>query len=108
MNFIQHLITYYKGERFEALLLTLFGLLMMGVAAAMWQHIDRNVIVKGLLYPIAFLALFTFCAGSFGVYNNNQRIAELPKQYTMNANEVVKKEVARFQGPSGVNTWWMP
>ncbi len=108
MDFAQHLVSYYKGEWLEAALLTAFGVVTTGLATAMWQHVDHNTLLRGLFYPIAFLAAFTVLAGSFGVYNNSQRLASMPARYEQDPTGFVGAERARFEGPSGVNTWWMP
>lgn len=108
MDFTQHLITYYKGERFEAVLLTILGSVLLFIAIVMWQHMNQNQMLKGFFYPIAFLAVFTLFAGGFNTYNNNQRINNLPLQYATNQKEFVKAELDRFEGTNGVNKWWMP
>jgi hypothetical protein len=108
MDFAQHLVSYYKGEWLEAFLLTAFGITITGLAVVMWQHSDQNTLLKGLFYPIAFLAAFTVLAGSFGVYNNSQRLVTMPAQYAQNQTKFVQTEHDRFEGFSGVNTWWMP
>lgn len=108
MDFAQHLVSYYEGEWQEAALLTAFGVALTGVAVVMWQHADQNGLIKGFFYPIALLAAFTAMAGSFGVYNNQQRLAAMPAQYAQNQAEFVQAERNRFEGQSGVNTWWMP
>ena len=102
------LMTYYKGERLEAILLAVFGLLTIGIAVVMWQYINQNQMLKGLFYPIAFLGAFTLLAGSFNAYNNNQRLDKLPIQYSANQKEFVQTELKRFEGNNGVNKWWMP
>ena len=108
MDFAQHMISYYKGEWLEAVLLTAFGITTIILALMMWQHTDHNALLKGLFYPIAFLAAFTFIAGGFGVYNNSQRLATMPAQYVQNKIEFVQIERNRFEGTYGVNAWWIP
>lgn len=108
MDFTQHLITYYRGERFEAILLTALGLVLLIIAIVMWQNINQNQMLKGLFYPIAFLAVFTLSAGGYNTHSNNERINSLPVQYVTNQNELVKTEFDRFEGTNGVNKWWMP
>ena len=108
MDFAQHLVNYYKGEWLEAVLLTAFGIPTTSVAVVMWQHADQNALLKGLFYPIAFLATLTVLTGSFGVYNNSQRLATMPAQYAQNPAEFIQAERNRFEGTNGVNTWWMP
>ena len=108
MDFAHDLVSYYKGEWLEAVLLTAFGITTTCVAIVMWQHADQNALLKGLFYPIAFLAALTVLAGSFGVYNNSQRLATMPAQYAQSQAEFVQAERNRFEGTNGVNTWWMP
>ncbi len=108
MDFAQNLITYYKGERFEAMLLTILGIFLIGIACFMWQYQSQNQMVKGLFFPIAFLAIFTLLAGGFGAYNNSQRLEHLPLKYAENPKQFVQSEIDRFEGKNGVNTWWMP
>ena len=108
MDFTQHLITYYKGERLEAILLAVFGFVTIGIASVMWQHINQNQMLKGLFYPIAFLGAFTFLVGGFNAYNNNQQLEKLPIEYSANQKEFVQTELQRFEGNNGVNKWWMP
>jgi hypothetical protein len=108
MDFAQHMVSYYKGEWQEAVFLATFGIALTALAVVMWQHADQNALLKGLFYPIAFLAAFTVCAGCLGVYNNNQRLATMPAQYAKNQVEFVRAEHNRFEGAKGVNTWWMP
>ncbi len=108
MDFAQHLISYYRGERLEATLLTAFGVILSGLALAMWRHIDSSALLKGLFYPITFLAAFTVLVGGFGVYNNSQRLVSMPAQYAQNQTVFIEAEQKRFNGRSGVNAWWMP
>lgn len=108
MEFEQHLLTYYRGERFEAALLAAFGFLASGVAFAMWRSVDENSLVKGMIYPVAFLALLTVLLGSFGVYNNSRRLTDMPAAYQQAPAELVERETQRFEGRYGVNSWWLP
>ncbi len=50
----------------------------------------------------------TVLAGSFGVHNNSQRLANMPAQYAQNPVEFVQAERGRFDGPNGGNAWWVP
>ncbi len=108
MNFAQNIIIYYNGERNEAILLTILGLVLTSVSIFIWQHPGKNQMMNGFFYPIVFLALSTLILGGFGVYNNTQRLERLPSLYSTNHNEFVKNEINRFEGPYGVNKWWVP
>lgn len=106
MDFTQQLINYYKGERFESLLVAVFGIIAIGITISIWHH--QNQMLRGLFYPVAFLALFTFFVGSFGAYNNTRRLENLPLQYVKTPKDFVHNEFERFEGKNGVNIWWMP
>lgn len=108
MDFTQNLITYYKGERLEAVLLAVFGVVTIGIAVVMWQNFNQNQMLKGLFYPFAFLAVFTFLVGSFGTFNNTRRLEKMPLQYAENPKAFVQAEIDRFEGKNGVNKWWLP
>lgn len=108
MDFAQHLVSYYKGELLEAVLLTTFGITIMGLVVVMWPHVNQNALLKGFFYPIAFLAAFTVLAGGFGVYNNSRRLSTMPTQYAQSATAFVQAENNRFEGRNGVNAWWVP
>ncbi len=108
MDFAQHLISYYKGEWLEAVFLTAFGITTSGLAVVIWQHGDQHPLLKGFFYPIAFLASFTALAGAFQVYSNAQRLATMPAKYAQHHAQFVQAERNRFDGPNGVNAWWMP
>lgn len=108
MDFAPHLISYYKGEWLEAVLLTVFGITTTSLSVVMWQHSDQNALLKGLFYPMAFLATFTLLAGVFQAYSNSQRLTTMPAQYAQNHVEFLKAEHKRFEDSNGVNTWWMP
>ncbi len=59
MEFAQHMINYYRGEKLEAALLTAFGILLMAATITLWRHQDGSGLLKGLFYPVAILAVFT-------------------------------------------------
>jgi hypothetical protein len=108
MNLTQQLITYYKGERLEATLLTGFGLVIIVIAGAMWHYSNQNQMLRGMFYPIAFLSAVALFAGGFNAYNNHRRLDKLPTEYSKNPKEFVRRELQRFEGSNGVNHWWMP
>ncbi len=108
MEFAQHLLNYYRGERTEAALFAAFGFLLSVVSFAMWRTAEQNNLLKGMFYPIAILALLGVLLGGFGVYNNSKRLAVMPVAYQQTPAALVKQETERFEGRNGVNTWWIP
>ena len=51
MDFAHDLVSYYKGEWLEAVLLTAYGIATTSVAVVLWQHADQNALLKELFYP---------------------------------------------------------
>lgn len=108
MEFEKHLVDYYKGEWLEATLLTVFGMTIAVISVMMWHYAHQNTLLKGLFYPIVFLAIFTSLTGGYGMYNNGQRLAVMPAHYVESPSAFTLAERNRFDGPYGVNTWWVP
>lgn len=108
MEFTETLIGYYRGERNEAWWLVVTGVLLLGIGAIIWKNMFTNEVLRGLFYPILFLGMVASCAGAFNVWNNQRRLDTFPKEYQINPEMFVSKEVDRFQGKGGVNSWWQP
>jgi hypothetical protein len=107
MEFIQSTIAYYQGEKSEAIILAVVGL-VLGALSYFLVKLHPTALAKGLFYPIAFFALFALMAGSYNTYNNAKRLSEFPKLYTENAQQLIQNEWDRFEGKNGVNRWWFP
>lgn len=67
-----------------------------------------NELLKGLFYPLLLLFLLGLFAGGFNAKNNQKRLADLPKEYADNHVGFKSKEIIRFEGLGGVNSWWFP
>lgn len=108
MDFAETLIGYYKGERNEALWIAGFGVLTLIINVIIWKNMHSNDLLKGLFYPILLLGLLGLLAGGFNAGNNQKRLRELPLEYVADPSPFKIKEIKRFEGSNGVNTWWLP
>lgn len=108
MDFAETLIWYYKGERNEALWLAGFGLLILIINVLVWKNMQSNDLLRGLFYPLLLLGLLGIFAGGFNAWNNQTRLADLPLVYAQDNPTFKMKEIERFEGSGGVNSWWLP
>ncbi|MGF1637175.1 MAG: hypothetical protein ACFCUU_08890 [Cyclobacteriaceae bacterium] len=108
MDFAETLVWYYKGERNEALSLAVAGLVILIICAFIWKNMHSNDLVRGLFYPLLFLGLLGLFAGGFKAVNNQKRLTELPAEYAHDNRAFKLKEIERFEGSGGVNSWWLP
>ncbi|WP_194778366.1 hypothetical protein [Pararhodonellum marinum] len=108
MDLTETLIWYYKGERNEALWLAGFGMFLMIMNALVWKNMHANDLLRGMLYPLLFLGLLGIFAGGFNAWNNQKRLAELPRIYAQDTQSFKLMETECFEGAGGVNSWWLP
>lgn len=107
MEFTDSIITYYRGEKSEALILVISGIIVLALLSSLlWKY--PSDLAKGLTYPVSVFILIALFAGTFNAFNNEKRLKELPVKYVVNQKAFVEAEVHRFEGPNGVNKWWLP
>jgi len=108
MSFSDHIMLYYKGERYEAVLLFIFGWICLFISLPIIGSKTSNPLSKGLLYPIIALTVVCMFAGGYNAWNNNNRLRIMPNKYAKDASAFIKMETRRFEGANGVNSWWLP
>lgn len=101
-------MTYYKGERYEAVWLVIFGLLLFLISLLIGRNMSTNEMLKGLFYPLVLLTAVSIFAGGYNVWNNQKRLENLPAKHAQDHKLFVKEEIQRFEGANGVNKWWLP
>lgn len=107
MEFSESIISYYRGEKSEAIILLIFGVLVLVfLFGLLWKY--PTDLAKGLTYPISVFILIAVGAGIFNAYNNEKRLAQLPLKYFENKEAFIEEEYQRFEGQNGVNNWWLP
>ena len=107
MEFSESIISYYRGEKGEAVILVLFGILVFALLSTLlWKY--PSDLAKGLTYPVSVFILIAVFAGTFNAYNNQKRLNEFPARYLDNREAFVEAEFRRFEGDNGGNRWWLP
>jgi hypothetical protein len=74
----QYLIPYFTAEKQEALLFMLVGVLALAVSAAL---LAKGGPYKGMLYPLAAVAVIQLVVGSTVYFRTDAQVAELTAQY---------------------------
>jgi hypothetical protein len=107
MDFTHSIIAYYQGEKTEAVILAVFGGLVLLMMLLLRIYYPTEL-AKGLVYPVSIFVLIALSAGSFNVYNNAKRLKVMPLKYAGYKEKFVEAELVRFEGRNGVNKWWLP
>ena len=99
MKFIEYSTQWAKGEIFEGLCVTLFGVLII-VCTAMLHKFGTTINAKALIIPTLIIGLLFGMLGSYMLYSNNQRINQFESEYQANPTTFIeneKKRVEEFQ-----------
>jgi hypothetical protein len=107
MEFSDSIISYYRGEKTEAIILTYSGLIVLILIYSLLARYPTDL-TRGLLPPVLVFVAIAVFAGSFNIYNNNKRLKDIPLKYLENKQEFINDEFSRFEGNNGVNKWWLP
>jgi ABC-type transport system involved in cytochrome c biogenesis permease subunit len=97
MGFIDHTLTWCRGEIFEGRMFFLFGLLILVIALAYWRF-GATPYAKGVVIPFALVALFSIAVGLTLNFSNQSRIIKYQDEYSENAEQFIYKEKARTEG----------
>lgn len=90
----QHLIPYFIAEKQEALLFMLVG--FMALAASAWLF-KAGGSYKGMLYPLAAIALIQIVVGSSVYFRTDAQVATLSAQYQADPAGFKTEETHRMQ-----------
>ncbi len=96
-EFINHTISWYKGEIFEAGMLIIIGVSLLALSFYFWKFSHYEV-SRVLIIPILVVGLFWGIAGSYSLILNNNRIKEGRIQYKENPDTFIKNEKKRVDG----------
>jgi len=96
MEFIDHTLTWCRGEIFEGRVYFLFGLVIFFVAFAFWKW-GTSPFARGIIIPFAVVAVFSIAGGLTLNFNNQSRIVTYQKEYTENAEQFIQKEKERTE-----------
>jgi len=90
----QHLIPYFTAEKQEALLFMLVGLVALAVSAWLFK---AGGSYKGMLYPLAAVALIQIIVGSTVYFRTDAQVAALKAQYQSAPAVFQAEETQRMQ-----------
>ena len=99
MKFIEYSTQWAKGEIFEGLCVTLFGVLII-VCTAILYKFGTTINAKALMIPTLIIGLLFGMLGSYMLYSNNQRINQFEREYQASPTTFIeneKKRVEEFQ-----------
>lgn len=105
MDLLPHLLTYYRGERLNAIAMLIAGLVFLALFLLVWRQAAPGSMARGLLYPLALLALIGIGAGPFLLKSNNARLERLPQELARDPDAFIAKDTVRI---TGVNKAWLP
>jgi ABC-type transport system involved in cytochrome c biogenesis permease subunit len=96
MEFINHTLTWCRGEIFEGRMYFLFGLVILLIALVFWKW-GTSPNARGVIIPFAVVAVFSIAGGLTLNFNNQNKIIKYPNEYTANAEQFIQKEMERTE-----------
>lgn len=90
----EHLVPYFTAEKQESLLFMLVGALAIAVSLWLWF---RGGPYKGMLYPLAAVALIQIVVGSTVYFRTDSQVAALKAQFESDPVAFVAEETGRME-----------
>lgn len=97
MEFIQHTINWAKGEITEAMIMSVFGALIILCSVLLWKF-GTTPNTKSLIIPLMLIGSLPFFYGIFGVISNKNQIPIYEKSWEQNQEKFIKAEYERVKG----------
>ncbi len=98
MTFLDHLRTYYAGERSGALLLGIVGVPLLAIAMLVWRTSLPASVGRGLAIPLLLFGLFSVSVGFPLAYAGQKRLEENSRQYMEHREEFLAREIPHMEG----------
>jgi len=102
MDFIQHTLNWTRGEILESTIFGIFGFACLLISAAFWKF-GSTPGARALIIPMLVIGLLYTAVGSFGIYNNTQRLTKFTEAYESDPRGFFQKEKDRVEG---FMTWY--
>lgn len=97
MTFIEHTVSWFKGESFEGGMLILYGAMLVVLAAYFWKF-GHSATIRALIIPFLLVGLFWGGAAGVSLYRNMQRLDNFRMEYKKNPTAFVESENKRVDG----------
>ncbi|WP_196890246.1 hypothetical protein [Aureivirga sp. CE67] len=96
MEFIQHTKNWAKGEIIEAIIMAIFGALIVLCSFFLWKF-GNTPFEKALIIPLFVVGFIPLFMGISGAISNKNRITEYQKEWEKNKIEFIKTEKKRVE-----------
>lgn len=96
MELIDHTLAWSRGEIFEGNMALLYGLVVGVVSLAFWKY-SHTPYAKGIISPLATVAILFISTGIYLNIQNHNRIPDYQKSYEANAGEFAQGEKIRTE-----------
>lgn len=96
MEFIQHTNNWIKGEIFEAIIIGVFGLLVITTGILYWKF-GHTLNTKALIIPLVIVGVVLMGMGISMYFSNQKRLLEYKSAFEQNKAEFVQNEKERVE-----------
>ena len=97
MEFINYTLNWTKGEIFEAVIISIFGLIVILAGFLFWKF-GETANSKSMLIPLIVTGVFYLATGISMYTSNQKRMVEFEKSYEENHSTFVLQEKQRVEG----------
>lgn len=96
MEFINHSVNWVKGEMLEAIIMGIFGALIVLCATLFWKF-GTTPYAKALIIPLLVVGIIPLFMGISGALSNNNRITEYQTRWQEEGKSFIVQEKARVE-----------
>ena len=96
MEFIQHTISWCKGEILEGKIILLYAGVLTLISILLWQF-GNTANAKALFVPLLVVGILFGSLGGGMIYSNTKRMAEFRQAFQSKPNEFIQAEKIRTE-----------
>lgn len=104
MNLLEHTTSWYKGEIFEATVISIVGLMLVIISFSFWK-LGKTPNAQAIVLPILIVGLLLGTAGLFMKHSNTTKMKLLPHSTTENQHEFAQAEKQRVKNFQSLYTY---
>lgn len=97
MNLIQHTIDWAKGEIVEAIIMAIFGGIIVLCSVLLWKY-GSTPFGKGLIIPLLIVGIIPLFSGISGAITTKNRIEQYQVSWEKNPKAFIQSEKERVEG----------